>query len=226
LAIDTQTAYALTLYFSLADPSQEGHVISDLIKRLGKDKDHLKTGFVGTPFICQALSEHGAHDLAVKLFLNEDYPSWLYAVKHGATTVWDLRVSYQIETDDQHTIKILLAIPFRQQVHVTLQAASQHPVMVNGQEKGASFTLISGTYEISYQPDHDFIGHYRTDSPINEIMADGELVERLSQVTDTINFFRDPGNSSILARCPWPRSTPSYHSSTFPLKKWPRLTRF
>ena len=265
LAIDTQTAYALTLYFSLADPSQEGHVLSDLIKRLGKDKDHLKTGFVGTPFICQALSEHGAHDLAVKLFLNEDYPSWLYAVKHGATTVWerwnsvlddgtispegmnslnhyslgavmewgyryllglhdhtpgfqevsfkplfdyrfkqvsghyqsnygDLRVSYQIETDDQHTIKIQLAIPFGQQVHVTLQAASQHPVMVNGQEKGASFTLTSGTYEISYQPDHDFIGHYRTDSPINEIMADGELVERLSQVTDTINFFRDPGN--------------------------------
>ncbi len=89
MAIDTQTAYALTLYFSLADPSQEGHVISDLIKRLGKDKDHLKTGFVGTPFICQALSEHGAHDLAVKLFLNEDYPSWLYAVKHGATTVWE-----------------------------------------------------------------------------------------------------------------------------------------
>ncbi|KRN27572.1 alpha-l-rhamnosidase [Lactobacillus selangorensis] len=89
LAIDTQTAYALTLYFKLVPAQQLQRVAADLAARLHKDNDHLKTGFVGTPFICQALSQYGYHKLAVKIFLQEDYPSWLYAVKMGATTVWE-----------------------------------------------------------------------------------------------------------------------------------------
>jgi alpha-L-rhamnosidase len=35
------------------------------------------------------LSENNRHDLAAKLLLQEDYPSWLYAVKKGATTIWE-----------------------------------------------------------------------------------------------------------------------------------------
>lgn len=89
LAIDTQTAYALALQFGLIPESQCSRVVADLVARLKKDNDHLKTGFVGTPFICQVLSQYGYHKLAAKIFLLEDFPSWLYAVNLGATTVWE-----------------------------------------------------------------------------------------------------------------------------------------
>ena len=89
LAMDTQTAYALALYFDLIPEHQQKRVVRDLVARLHKDNDHLKTGFVGTPFICQVLSKFGKHDLAMKIFMNEDLPSWLYAVNLGATTVWE-----------------------------------------------------------------------------------------------------------------------------------------
>ncbi|MFB9769253.1 alpha-L-rhamnosidase [Lactiplantibacillus modestisalitolerans] len=97
LSIDTQTAYALTLYFKLVPESQLERVVSDLVARLKKDNDHLQTGFVGTPFICQVLSKYGHHDLATKIFMLEDFPSWLYAVNMGATTVWERWNS--VETD-------------------------------------------------------------------------------------------------------------------------------
>ena len=49
----------------------------------------LKTGFVGTPYILFALSENGYSHLAYTLLLREEYPSWLYSVNKGATTIWE-----------------------------------------------------------------------------------------------------------------------------------------
>ena len=89
LTIDTQTAYALALAFELLPENQLERVAKDLVTRLGKDDDHLKTGFVGTPYANQMLSQYGYHKLATTIFLHEDYPSWLYAVNLGATTVWE-----------------------------------------------------------------------------------------------------------------------------------------
>ena len=64
-------------------------LLAALEKNIGAHKTHLLTGFVGTPFACQTLSENGKHDLAGKLLLQEDDPSWLYEVKMGATTIWE-----------------------------------------------------------------------------------------------------------------------------------------
>ncbi len=89
LAIDTQTAYALALHFNLVPKEQKKRVVKDLVQRLKKDNNHLQTGFIGTPFICQVLSENGEHKLATEIFLNEDFPSWLYEVNLGATTIWE-----------------------------------------------------------------------------------------------------------------------------------------
>nr|WP_317638239.1 family 78 glycoside hydrolase catalytic domain [Lactobacillus xylocopicola] len=89
LAIDTQTAYALALHFNLVSKEHKNRVVKDLVNRLRKDNNHLKTGFVGTPIICQVLSENGEHKLAMQIFLNKDFPSWLYAVDLGATTIWE-----------------------------------------------------------------------------------------------------------------------------------------
>lgn len=89
LAIDTQTAYAVALYMDLVPEAHKPRVIEALRKRLKIDGNHLKTGFVGTPYLNQVLSDFGCNDLAYTLLLNDDYPSWLYAVKLGATTIWE-----------------------------------------------------------------------------------------------------------------------------------------
>ena len=46
-------------------------------------------GFVGTPLLCNTLSEQGYEDLAFMLLNRKDYPSWLYPVTQGATTIWE-----------------------------------------------------------------------------------------------------------------------------------------
>ncbi|MBX3084317.1 MAG: family 78 glycoside hydrolase catalytic domain [Anaerolineae bacterium] len=89
LAIPTQTGYVLTLFMDLMPEEHRERVTQDLIAKLIKDKTHLRTGFVGTPYFCRVLSKIGANDLAYKLLLNEDFPSWLYAVNMGATTIWE-----------------------------------------------------------------------------------------------------------------------------------------
>ncbi|WP_066324584.1 MULTISPECIES: alpha-L-rhamnosidase [Metabacillus] len=89
ITIDTQTAYVLALFMDLVSEDHKQRVADDLANCFMKDNKHLKTGFVGTPYICQVLSKYGHNDLAYTLLLNEDYPSWLYAIKLGATTVWE-----------------------------------------------------------------------------------------------------------------------------------------
>ncbi len=89
LAMTTQTGFVLALFLDLAPEALRARVVADLVFRLRKDKVHLRTGFVGTPYLCRVLSNCGANDLAYRLLLNEDYPSWLYAVNLGATTIWE-----------------------------------------------------------------------------------------------------------------------------------------
>ncbi len=88
LTSGTQTAYILALSFGIM-PDDMREIAA---KRLADDVTHfghLTTGFLGTPLICQALSDNGYPDLAYKLLLNKRYPSWLYPVTKGATTIWE-----------------------------------------------------------------------------------------------------------------------------------------
>ncbi|WP_335495277.1 glycoside hydrolase family 78 protein [Neobacillus drentensis] len=89
LALNTQTALVVSLFMDLVPKEHRDRLATDLHERLKKDKNHLKTGFVGTPYLCRVLSENGDNDLAYTLLLNKDYPSWLYAVTMGATTIWE-----------------------------------------------------------------------------------------------------------------------------------------
>ena len=89
LAITTQTGYALALYMEFAPENSKPVLAQFLKEKLKVNKGYLKTGFVGTPILCQALSDYGSNDLAYKLLLNEETPSWLYEVKMGATTIWE-----------------------------------------------------------------------------------------------------------------------------------------
>lgn len=86
---ETQTGCILALHFGLAQEKYRERIAGSLKANIANHKNHLSTGFVGTPYLCHVLSENGMHDLAGTIFLKEDYPSWLYAVKKGATTVWE-----------------------------------------------------------------------------------------------------------------------------------------
>lgn len=85
--IDTQTALILTLKYGLSDNSE--WVLKRLQELFTFSGQKLKTGFVGTPLLCNVLSENGLDSMAYTLLLNEDYPGWLYEIRLGATTVWE-----------------------------------------------------------------------------------------------------------------------------------------
>lgn len=89
LVSPTQTAHVLALIFDLVDGKVKERTAHELNELIIQNNYHLTTGFVGTPYLCFALSKAGYHDTAVKLLLQEDYPSWLYSVKKGATTIWE-----------------------------------------------------------------------------------------------------------------------------------------
>ena len=86
----TQTVYAMALGMDLiADPAQRAQTAEKFVEKLAADNFHLRTGFLGTPWLLPALSRIGRDDLAMRLLLNEDYPSWGFEVRMGATTMWE-----------------------------------------------------------------------------------------------------------------------------------------
>lgn len=86
---DTQTAYVLALHFDLLPDYLRKQAADRLVDNIHRYKDHITTGFLGTPYICEVLTDTGHSDLAYKLLMNEDCPGWLYQVLHGATTIWE-----------------------------------------------------------------------------------------------------------------------------------------
>jgi alpha-L-rhamnosidase len=88
LTSDTQTAYLLATGFDLLPPKSLKRAVDYLASYI-ESVGHLTTGFVGTPLLCKTLSDNGHADLAFKLLMRKEYPSWLYPVTQGATTIWE-----------------------------------------------------------------------------------------------------------------------------------------
>ncbi|MFG2592317.1 family 78 glycoside hydrolase catalytic domain [Streptomyces sp. NPDC048438] len=86
---DAPTAYALALDFDLLTPEQRRYAGDRLAALVLEDDARIATGFVGTPLICDALTDTGHLDIAYRLLTQTECPSWLYTVTHGATTVWE-----------------------------------------------------------------------------------------------------------------------------------------
>ena len=89
IVYDTQTAYALALAFDLLPEEDRAAAAARLASLVRARGDHLSTGFLGTPEITRALSDHGQLDAAYDLLTQTTYPSWLYPVTFGATTIWE-----------------------------------------------------------------------------------------------------------------------------------------
>ncbi|MBN2000528.1 family 78 glycoside hydrolase catalytic domain, partial [candidate division KSB1 bacterium] len=88
ISSNTQTAYALALAYGLLPEDQRKQAAKRLADDVNQFK-HITTGFLGTPLICHVLGEYGFYDEAYMLLNNKGYPSWLYPVTQGATTIWE-----------------------------------------------------------------------------------------------------------------------------------------
>ncbi|MBO6041333.1 MAG: family 78 glycoside hydrolase catalytic domain, partial [Oscillospiraceae bacterium] len=89
LVCETQTAMILALHLDLVEEKHRARIAAMLKANIEAHRTHLVTGFIGTPYACLTLSDNGMHELAGKLLLQEQNPSWLYEVKMGATTIWE-----------------------------------------------------------------------------------------------------------------------------------------
>ena len=85
----TQTGYTLALNFDMLPENMRSGAAQRLADNVASYKNHLTTGFLGTPYLCHVLSRFGYDSVAYKVLLQESYPSWLYPVKMGATTIWE-----------------------------------------------------------------------------------------------------------------------------------------
>lgn len=94
--VDTQTSYVVPLQFDLFNEKNKPLAIRHLVENIKKHNYTLTTGFIGTPYLNLVLSDNGYDDVAYKLFEQTAYPSWLYPVLQGATTIWERWNSYTL----------------------------------------------------------------------------------------------------------------------------------
>jgi alpha-L-rhamnosidase len=94
IAPETQTAYVLAIAFNLIPDDLKPKAADNLVRMVHEAGGHLRTGFLGTPFLTDALDDTGHADLAAELLFQETYPSWFYPINQGATTMWERWNSY------------------------------------------------------------------------------------------------------------------------------------
>ena len=94
---DTQTSYVVPLQAELFDEVNKPKALQHLAEDIAEHGYTITTGFIGTPYINLVLSENGLTDAAYRLFEQTEFPSWLYPVLQGATTIWERWNSYTIK---------------------------------------------------------------------------------------------------------------------------------
>ena len=87
--VETQTGYVLALYMNLVPDDLRPEAARKLVELIENNHWRLGTGFLGTPYLLEVLADTGYSDVAYRLLLNREYPSWGYVIDHGGTTTWE-----------------------------------------------------------------------------------------------------------------------------------------
>ncbi|XOV90966.1 MAG: family 78 glycoside hydrolase catalytic domain [Bacteroidota bacterium] len=101
---DSQTSYALALYFNLYPKELAVKGAARLAEKIRENGNKFSSGFLGTKYIMLVLSKYGYADLAYKLFQQTEYPSWGYSVVNGSTSIWERWNSYTKDAEQNSTI--------------------------------------------------------------------------------------------------------------------------
>ncbi len=96
-APETQTAYILPLEFEIVPDELRTKLEANLLRLIDEADGHLRTGFLGTPYIAKILDRAGHPEVAYSLLFKETYPSWFFSINQGATTMWERWDSYTHE---------------------------------------------------------------------------------------------------------------------------------
>ena len=157
---DTQTSYVVPLQAELFDEVNKPKALQHLAEDIAEHGYTITTGFIGTPYINLVLSENGMGDIAYRLFEQTEYPSWLYPVLQGATTIWERWNSYTIKRGfglvDMNSFNHYSfgAIEEWMMVHsLGIQrdeAAPGYKHFILQPEAGGTFTYIRGHYDTVY----------------------------------------------------------------------------
>ena len=94
---DTQCCYLLALKFGLVSGETKRNAVKHLQRKISEADGHLQTGFVGVSYLLPVLCDNGCKSTAYDILLRDTYPSWLYSVENGATTIWERWNSYTKE---------------------------------------------------------------------------------------------------------------------------------
>jgi alpha-L-rhamnosidase len=86
---ETQTGYLLALSMDLLPENQRSDAASLLVKDIERKGWRLSTGFLGVRYLCPVLTEMGYPEVAYRLLLQDEFPSWGYSIRHGATSIWE-----------------------------------------------------------------------------------------------------------------------------------------
>lgn len=209
LVVNTQTAYALILYFDLFEEKQRAVLLKHFKELLRENDYRLKTGFVGTPILCLALSKYGEDELAYTLLLNEDCPSWLYQVNMGATTIWERWNSvlpdgsmnpegmnslnhYAYGSIVQWMYEYMLGLQQLEDTAGFTKVKIQPKVYWRLGSAAGSYHSRAGKYMVSWEIDEDDIVHLQVTVPPT---AQAKIV-----IEDTsVNFFKDFAAEQVAA---------------------------
>ena len=86
---ETQASYALALAFDLLPDAVRAKAADRLAAQVKANGNHLSTGFLGVSYLLPTLADHGHPGTAYTLLTQDTFPSWLFSVKQGATTIWE-----------------------------------------------------------------------------------------------------------------------------------------
>ncbi|MGN0069797.1 MAG: family 78 glycoside hydrolase catalytic domain [Prevotella sp.] len=158
--IESQTAYILPLQTNMLDKTMATKAAAHLAELVKKNDFCLNTGFIGTPYLNIVLSENGYDDIAYKLFQQTEYPSWLYPVVQGATTIWERWNSYTlkngfgpVEMNSFNHYAYGAVMDWMMMYSAGIQRDEQHPGYKHfylQPRVGGKFTHISASFKSMY----------------------------------------------------------------------------
>lgn len=157
---NTQTAYVLALYYDMLPEALRQQAAQRLVDNIKAYKDHITTGFLGTPYICHVLTRFGYNDVAYTLLLQDTYPSWLYPVKMGATTIWErwdgIKPDGTFQTPTMNSFNHYAYGAVGEWMYKTVAGLSQdassagYKRLVIGPQPGGTLTSAAGELETPY----------------------------------------------------------------------------
>ena len=206
---NSQTSYVLALMFGLLPEDMRAKSAKFLVDDIKSRGNRLSTGFLGTPYLCHVLSDNGYTDVAYDLLLQEKYPSWLYPVKMGATTIWERwdgqktdstfqdagmnsfnHYAYGAIGDWMYRVSAGIEIAKAGYKHITIQP---HPTK-RLEYSRASFESSYGTIASGWERNGSKI-IVRTSIPVNTmatvklpVNSAGKITENGKSITDNRNF--------------------------------------